>query len=250
MASDTNLGGEQFAFPETHLSAMLVQPDASPAARAAAAERLAAAYWKPVYKHIRRRWNANSEDARDLTQGFFVDALERELFARYDPRRAAFRTYVRTCVDGFVSNQRTAGRREKRGGGRLHFSLDFDAAEAELRLADGGDADADAAYEQEWVRLVFARAVDALRARCRADGREQLARVFERYDLHDEQSGPRPTYAAIAAEAGVPATTITNDLAAARRLFRACVLASLRDLTGSEEEYHTEVRRLLGGAPP
>lgn len=30
MASDTNLGGKQFAFPEVHRSVLPAQPDASP----------------------------------------------------------------------------------------------------------------------------------------------------------------------------------------------------------------------------
>ena len=56
----------------------------------------------------------------------------------------------------------------------------------------------------------------------------------------------RPTYAAIAAELGAPVTTVTNDLALARRMFRGLVLGALRQLTGSDEEYRAEARRLVG----
>jgi hypothetical protein len=42
---------------------------------------------------------------------------------------------------------------------------------------------------------------------------------------------------------------VTNYLAFARREFRRCVLAQLRDMTGSDEEFHREARSLLGVEP-
>jgi hypothetical protein len=49
---------------------------------------------------------------------------------------------------------------------------------------------------------------------------------------------------------GLPVTQVTNHLAWARREFRRHVLAALRSLTGSEEEFRLEVRELLGVDPP
>jgi hypothetical protein len=129
-------------------------------------------------------------------------------------------------------------------------SLDFDAAEGELlKLRDAHPDDAAAAFEQEWVRELFSRAVDELRTMCAAHGWMRAFEVFRRYDLHEGPGDTRPTYAAIAAETGTPVTTVTNDLALARRQFRGFVLSALRQLTGSEEEYRVEARRLLGVEP-
>ena len=75
------------------------------------------AYWKPVFKYLRLKWHAPAEDAADLTQAFFLRAFEKSFFADFDPRRARFRTYLRTCLDGFVTNARKADTRQKRGGG-------------------------------------------------------------------------------------------------------------------------------------
>jgi DNA-directed RNA polymerase specialized sigma24 family protein len=41
---------------------------ADPLERERALETLFEAYWKPVYKYIRLRWNKTPEDAQDLTQ--------------------------------------------------------------------------------------------------------------------------------------------------------------------------------------
>jgi RNA polymerase sigma factor (sigma-70 family) len=245
MNGDTQIGGPQPGFPATQLSAVRAAGDASPEVRRAALARIVEGYWKPVYKHIRRKWNAANEQAKDWTQGFFAEALDRELFARFDPARAAFRTYLRTCVDGYVANARTAESRLKRGGGQPVLTLDFDAAEEELRHTRGTADDAAAAFDRDWDRQVLDRALRLLQERCAADGRLRCYEVFARYELF-EDGGGRPTYAAIAAALGVPATTVTNDLAAARRIFRGLVLATLRELTADEQEFRAEARRLLG----
>ena len=67
---------------------------------------LFAAYWKPVYKYVRLRWNRPIEDAQDLTQGFFAELLDRDLLAQYDPAKSRLRTFLRICVDSFVMDQR------------------------------------------------------------------------------------------------------------------------------------------------
>ena len=68
--------------------------------------------------------------------------------------------------------------------------------------------------------------------------------LFERYDL--ENSDPKPSYADLAKEFGLPPTDVTNYLAFARREFRRCVLDQLREMTASEEEFRREARVLLG----
>src|SRR5439155_26153422 len=68
-----------------------------------------------------------NEDAKDLTQAFFTRTLEKNSFERYDPAQARFRTYLRTCVDGFVANERKSAGRIKRGGAvQLHCSTALD----------------------------------------------------------------------------------------------------------------------------
>ena len=70
--------------------------------------------------------------------------------------------------------------------------------------------------------------------------------VFARYDLA-EPADKRPGYEAIAGALHLTVPTVTNHLAAMRREFRAIVLDRLREITGSEEEWESEARRLLGG---
>ena len=234
-------------FPLTRYSVVLgaASPDAETRQRAFSS--LVEAYWKPVYKYVRLKWQASPEESEDLTQGFFARAFEKDFFRAYDPAKARFRTFLRTCLDGFIANERKAAGRLKRGGAVQLVALDFQTAEGELRQHDVAvPADMEEYFEREWARSVLALSVERLRAQYAETGREKYFRVFERYDLDATTTGERVTYAEIAKEIGAQATDVTNYLAAARRQFRAIVLERLRELTATDDEFRDEARRLLG----
>ena len=86
---------------------------------------LIAAYWKPVYKYMRLRWGKDREEAKDLTQDFFSRLLEKDYLARYEPKKARLRTFLRVCVDRLVANEDKASRRLKRGGDLEFHSAGF-----------------------------------------------------------------------------------------------------------------------------
>jgi RNA polymerase sigma factor (sigma-70 family) len=236
-------------FPPTRLSVVARTRSPDEETRRLAFAAIIEAYWKPVYKYLRLKWQVDPDHAADLTQEFFAATLEKDVLGRFDPERARFRTYLRLCVDGFASNARKAERRLKRGGGATPVSLDFETAEGEIvRHEPSVPADVDELFYQEWVRALFQRAVEDLRAWATTSGRETMFAVFERYDLSDSAED-RPTYAALARDLGITATTVTNHLAAMRRQFRRVVLDRLRDLTTTDEEFEAEAKRLLGSAP-
>jgi RNA polymerase sigma factor (sigma-70 family) len=236
-------------FPPTRLSVVARTRSPDEETRRLAFATIIEAYWKPVYKYLRLKWQLDPDQAADLTQEFFAATLEKDVLGRFDPERARFRTYLRLCVDGFASNARKAERRLKRGGGMTPVSLDFETAEGEIvRYEPAVPADVDELFYQEWVRALFQRAVEELRAWARDSGRETMLAVFERYDLA-ESPEDRPTYTALARDLGITPTTVTNHLAAMRRQFRRVVLDRLRDLTTTDEEFEAEAKRLLGSAP-
>ncbi len=238
-------------FPATRHSVVRDLGSADPAARAAAYDGLVRSYWRPVYLYIRLRWHRGAEDAQDLTQEFFARAFEREYLERYDASKARFRTFVRTCLDGFLANEHRAAARLKRGGAGRITAIEFADADAAL----GAHAPADAAdpevwFHREWVRALFAGALDALRTRCEAAGHPRAFVVFRRYDVEDAADTPRVTYAALADELGMRVTDVTNELAWARRAFREIVLDTLRRICASDEEFRAEARDLFGITPP
>lgn len=237
----------QAGFPPTHYSLVGAVESTDPEVRERALDGLIAAYWRPVYSYLRLHWRIPREDAMDLTQDFFTLVLEGRTLRAYRPDRARFRTYLRVCLDGFVANANKAATRLKRGGEARFISLDFAGEEAELasRVATG-PGDAEVLFRQEWVRSMFALAVEQLNHECAASGHEAHFALFERYDLAEKG---RPTYTELGEQAGLTSTQVTNYLAYARRRFRSILLEKVSELSGSESEFREEARELLGQAP-
>ena len=163
MDRDTDIGGSQHRFPVTSHSAIVAARSDNQHVRQRAFATIVASYWKPAYKYIRFKWQASNEDAKDLTQGFFAAAIEKNYFAGYDSAKASFQTFLRTCLDRFVANQKKAEQRKKRGGGIEVFSLDFNSAEEELARHGPAQGDNPIDYfRKEWVRSLFTLAIETL----------------------------------------------------------------------------------------
>lgn len=251
MDGDTDLGGPVHHFPVTRCTVILATGSPDPVVRQQAFGSLVAGYWKPVYKYIRLHRRSSNDDAKDLTQAFFLEALQKGFFQQYDPTQSRFRTYLRVCVDGFVGKHVRAAHRLKRGGETPVLSLDFAQAERELGLhIPQGGGDVDEFFHREWVRSLLGLAVEDLRQECEQAGKRIHFTLFERYDLEAPDRQERLSYAELSREFGVPITQVTNHLAFARRRFRTHLLDRLRATTGSDEEFRDEARHLLGGDVP
>jgi RNA polymerase sigma factor (sigma-70 family) len=242
--------GDQF--PITRWSVIDAVKSHDPAEQTRALDTLCTAYWKPVYKYVRLRWNRPPEDAQDLTQGLFAEMLERDLLAKYDPAKSKLRTYLRLCADSFVMNQQKAASRQKRGGNAPHVALDFQAAEDELAGTSIDPASIPSPdsleefFEKEWVRSLFSLAVEDLRKLCVEQERDRAFRLFEDYDLSGD---PDISYDKLAAAYSIPVTDVTNALSWARREFRRIALERLREICGTDEEFHREARGVFGSDP-
>jgi RNA polymerase sigma factor (sigma-70 family) len=235
-------------FPATSHSLVEAITHADREVRKRALELLVAAYWRPVYSHLRLQWHMAPSDAEDVTQDFFAQLLDKELLARYDQRRARFRTFLRVCLDGFAGNQRRAARRIKRGGEAVLLPLDLVDAEGELRPLEVPDPyDPEARFRAVWVRSLFTEAMGRLQREYRDSGKDRDFQVFERYDLTDRPGGQHVTYADLGRELGLTATQVNNYLAAARHRLREIVLEHLRAICVSEAEFRAEVRDLFAG---
>jgi hypothetical protein len=132
----------------------------------------------------------------------------------------------------------------KRGGGVQTLPLDFEGAEREV--ASRGLVsipDPDEYFHQEFVRALFDKTVQDLRAEYEERGRPIPFTLFERYDLSPDEG---VSYAQLADEFNLTAAQVTNNLAQVRRRFRERALDALRGLCGSDQEFRREARDLFG----
>ena len=197
-----------------------------------ALERVTALYWKPVYRFIRVKFRKNNEEAKDLTQGFFASALERDFFARFDASQASFRTYLRIAVERFAASQYAAENRQKRGGEIAFEPLEDYAVSCESP---------EQVFEREWRRQLFILALDDLAVYCASGAKKLQFDIFQAYDLTEDD---RPSYADLASRYGIAETAVTNHLAWARRMLRQFVNERLGGVTANPRDLREEMRRL------
>ena len=151
MTSETSLGGDRQQFEPTAWTVILKARDESELGE------LIHRYWKPCYFFVRRK-GYSVEDAKDLTQGFYVDIMERNALAAVTPSKGRFRTFLLACLEHFLSHHRDRINTLKRGGAVA--VMNFEAAESFLGAANTETPER--AYLRQWGLEILDRALTAL----------------------------------------------------------------------------------------
>ena len=238
---DTSLGGPAGAFPETHpdvvdhLKDWAADPKSS-------LEEVCRRYWKPVYRYVRSAWAKSNEEAKDLTQAFFLWLLEGDALAQYAPERGSFRTFFRVLLRRFVGHREAAAERLKRGGG-VRILSDQDLADLSSNPAPAS-SDPDGDFDRAWAVQVLRYALLRVEAALLRHGRDDTWRLFAEHDLCGESKPP--SYAELAERHGLAETQVRDRLAAVRREVRREMREELARLTTDEAGIQEEWKDLVG----
>lgn len=201
-------------------------------------ERLARAYWQPLYTFLRRR-GANHDAAADDIQGFFAHMLGRDFLRRIEPGNGLFRSFLLTALQHWRTDQHRAAIAQKRGGGIAPISLEeLDAAGA---MPVAGGVSPEEAFDRRWARAVYDNALAALHARIKSRGRESL--FLHVRNLLTGQSMAK--YREIADDLGMSEGAVKQAVLELRREFGAVLREEIRRTTVSEDLVDGELRYLL-----
>lgn len=205
----------------------------------AALSELCAAYYEPVLGFLRR--SGRSEDAaREVAHEFFARLLARGGFAGPDPERGRFRSYLLGSVRYFLRDQHDLARREKRGGGAEHVSLDSHSDDAPaLQVADPAAEMDDAVFDREWALALMNRAVAALEAQHAGERAEQFAAL--RPWLMGEDAA---SHAETAARLGLSEGAVKVAVHRLRQRFRDLLKAEIAQTLADPAELDDELRHL------
>ncbi len=150
-------------FATTHWSVVLAAGRTPSAGSQQALTSLCETYWYPAYAYVRRRGHSR-EEAQDLTQEFFLRLLEKDVLQAADPMRGKFRSFLLASLKNFLANERRDARARKRGGGRVHLSLDFQSAEDRYQFEPVDQLTPERIYERRWAMTLLERALSRLRS--------------------------------------------------------------------------------------
>ena len=243
----TIAGGREF--PETSWSLIAnLAPARAGADRAAGLEELCRRYWKPIYCYVRQGFRKSNEDAKELTQAFFLWLVDGEVLGKYAPDRASFRHYLKGLLRNFVRNDAQALRRLKRGGGAKPVSLpDDDVRALDELLPDSKTASPEDAFDRAWTGELIERAIGRVRAAALEGGDALDAVRFKVYEADElGPPGSQPTYAQVAATLSLSASDVRNHLFAVREQVRAEIRKELRETVASPEQLDSEWTAVFG----
>lgn len=184
----------------------------SPEGRRALAE-LCNAYYEPVTTFLRYELR-DADAARELAHDFFAHLLAGGAIARAEQERGRFRSYLLGAVKHFLSNQRAAQQRLKRGGGVPNISLHETEA---CLVPDAGVLSPDAAFDRQWALTTVARALEALQCECADEGRADFFESVKPWLTGDTAHGDQ---AELAARCGMNANALKVAVHRLKRRFR------------------------------
>ena len=227
MPRETTMGGSKRGFDDTRWTVILQARDR---------KELGAfleIYWKPCYFYIRRKGMA-VEDAKDLTQAFFLDFLQRDALARVTRTKGRFRSYLLACLDHYLCNEHDRRKALKRGNGRV-FSLDFDGAEALFQKA--GDVPPEQAYLRQWAVEMLDRAARALKDE-----------MGERFDALREYilAGQPGSIREVAERLGLSESNVKVIIHRARRRYRELLRQEVARTVERKADVDEELKELFG----
>ncbi len=160
-------------FATTHWTAVLAAGHGDSPQADVALEELCRTYWYPLYAYVRRHGHSR-EDAEDLTQGFFARLLEKNYLEGVTSDGGKFRSFLLVALKRFLANEWDRANRQKRGGGVLPLSLDWQDAETRYQIAPADNLSPDKLYDRAWAVVVLERVITRLRDENGADGKAGL----------------------------------------------------------------------------
>jgi RNA polymerase sigma-70 factor (ECF subfamily) len=211
-----------------------------------ALEDLCRAYWPPVYAYVRRR-GYDSEESRDLTQGFFTHLLEGRRLKAARQERGRFRSFLLASVKNYLANEWDRTQARKRGGGTVPLSLDFDRGEREYALEPAEQITPEKIFERRWALTLLERVVERLRQELEESGDRARADRLLPF-LTDEKS--RIPYKQVAAELGMSESAVKVAVHRMRKRYGALLRQEVEEIVQGADQVDAEIRHLFSAVGP
>jgi RNA polymerase sigma factor (sigma-70 family) len=228
-------------FATTHWSLVLAARDQTAPQAQEALAALCGAYWYPLYAFIRRQ-GYTADHAQDLTQEFFARLLEKDFLQVVDRDKGKFRSFLLAACKHFLANERDRASAQKRGGGRVHWPIDLDAAEGRYSLEPAHALTPERLFDRRWALTLLDQVLSQLQEEL---VRAQKGPLFEH--LKGFLTGEQGTlsYSQVAQELSLTEGAVRVAVHRLRRRYRELLCAEIARTVHDPSQIEDEIRDLF-----
>jgi RNA polymerase sigma factor (sigma-70 family) len=238
-------GGEPREFVTTRWSLILSANLGSGKQKAREAlSDLCRTYWRPIFSFVRAR-GYSVEDAKDLTQDFFVTILKDNWLQRADRNRGRFRSLLLRSLQNFLINAAEKTHARKRGGDAEFISWDDWKSEASSQLSLPAQAlkslPPERLFDVAWATTVVEHALQRLREECEGKGKLWL---FQALSSHLTDERDELSYGNLSAELGMAESAVKKQLHNMRQRHRSLLRDEVSQTVEDPADVDDEIRYL------
>lgn len=226
---------------------MRMRDDSDPTSQREILNRLCQCYWQPLFQYARRLGNP-PEPAQDLTQGFFVQLLTKQLFNKANRERGKLRTLLLTAFSNYIHDEHDKAGAIKRGSNEVILSLEgLEDAETAYQIEADENSSPEVVYDKRYARDCLAAAAKLLEDRHVKDGKSAH---YDSLKQFISVSGDKSSYTLEAANLGLPGGEGHYKVLVQRfrDQFKKALLEVVRDTLpddATEEDVRLEVLEII-----
>jgi len=234
-------GPRQDVFNTTHWTAVIAAGRGSSQEAEVALEELCSTYWFPLYVYVRRQ-TATREDAEDLTQAFFARFLEKNYLERLTSQKGKFRAFLLAALKHFLANEWDRAHRQKRGGGVMPLSLDWQHADARYQIDPVDNLSPDKLYDRAWAITLLEKVLARLRDENATDDKSRIFAELKGFLMVGTSAIP---YGAAAARLNLSEGAVRVAVHRLRRRYRELLREEISQTLSDAGEIAEEMRTLF-----
>jgi len=226
---------------------VLLSADSQAAGSSDALAELCSIYWYPIYAFVRRQ-GSSPEDAKDLTQGFFLHLLNHKSLRQVSPLKGKFRSFLVASVQNYLMDDFDREHCVKRGGNVEFVSLDVSLAEERYRMVPLDFLTAERIFDARWAMALLEQTICQLREECTAQGKLFIFETLKPF-LDPINSNAALSYEQVASTLQVTVGSVKTLIHRMRRryasLLREEVGRTVSDPGEIDEEIHSLCEALV-----
>jgi len=212
----------------------------SPAAQEAL-EKLCRTYWRPIYGFLRRQ-GFRTEEAEDITQGFFAQLLERRKFSALRKEKGRLRSFLLGALKYFLADEQRRAMAIKRGKGQRLIPLQDLRADERVEMEPADPVTAEMIYERRWALTVLAQVLERLKNEYRTAGNAALFDLLKQL-LPDEPGSP--SQVEIAAQLGITENALRQAFYRFRQRYQSLLREEIAHTVATPGDIEDELRHLI-----